>query len=213
MKKEKWINTPWAIGIGTAIFGLLLTIGYDYLKDRPVLTTIWAIIIFILTYKLPVFAFLSVIGLYFFTKLLIKFFSKKNDPIWDEQVGNYKFKELYKILSSQNLPIKTVGMRFSGYEPPEDNLLKMFHAYSTYFNKGVDSEDDLFDAGYKYNVLAPKLFGYGLLDKIETKNLELDIMDIKYQTSEVGFKFFALLEKSIHLSKDKKRDNKIKWQE
>lgn len=50
-----------------------------------------------------------------------------------------------------------------------------------------------------YGVLAPKLVGYGLLDKIETKNLEIDLMDTKYQTSEIGHKFYALLEKSIHL--------------
>ena len=65
-------------------------------------------------------------------------------------------------------------------------------------------DNNLMDGGYLYGILAPKLVGYGLLDKIETKNLQFDIMDIKYQTSEIGHKFYALIEKSIHLlPKDK----------
>ena len=42
--KEHWIKSSWAISIGTAIFSLLLTIAYDYFKEKPVLSTIWAII-------------------------------------------------------------------------------------------------------------------------------------------------------------------------
>ena len=41
--KEHWTKSAWTISIGTAIFSLLLTMVYDYLKEKPVLTTIWII--------------------------------------------------------------------------------------------------------------------------------------------------------------------------
>jgi hypothetical protein len=40
MKSKKWIMSPWTISIVTTIFGVLLTILYDFLKDKPILTTI-----------------------------------------------------------------------------------------------------------------------------------------------------------------------------
>jgi len=44
MTKEKWIKSPWTISIGTAIFSLLLTMAYDYFKEKPLLSTIGIII-------------------------------------------------------------------------------------------------------------------------------------------------------------------------
>lgn len=42
--KEHWKKSPWTISIATAIFSLMLTIGYDYLKEKPILTTILTIL-------------------------------------------------------------------------------------------------------------------------------------------------------------------------
>jgi hypothetical protein len=192
-----WKDPVWSAVISAGIILIIATIWTKYSKYSS--QQIYDFLIFILSYKVPVFVFLSIAGIYFLTKLAIRLFNRKIDPIWDEQVGNYKFKELYKILSNQNLPIGTVGMGYSGKKPPQEDLLTMFHAYTTFFNKGIKLEDDNDDGGYLYGVLAPKLVGYGLVDKIETKNLKIDVMDVKYQTSEVGHKFFALLEKSIHV--------------
>lgn len=36
----KWLKTPIGIGVGTTILGFALTVCYDFLKDKPVLTTI-----------------------------------------------------------------------------------------------------------------------------------------------------------------------------
>jgi hypothetical protein len=192
-----WKDPVWSKVISAGIILLIATLWAKYNNYSS--QQIYNFVIFILSYKFPVFVFLSIVGAYFLIKLVIRLFKRKIDPIWDEQVGNYKFKELYKILSSQNLPVGTNGMGWSGQKPPEEDLLTMFHTYSTFFNKGINLDDDYQDGGYLYGVLAPKLVGYGLLDKIETKNLQIDFMDIKYQTSEVGQKFFALLEKSIHI--------------
>ena len=123
--------------------------------------------------------------------------------IWNEQIGNFTFKELYQILSNQKLQIRTQSMIWRDQLPPDEDLLTLFRTYCLLFNIGVDMEESLSDtrySGYTFGILAPKLIGYGLLEKIEIKSFEIDYIDIKYQTSEVGHRFFALLEKVIHLS-------------
>lgn len=201
-----WKDPVWSKVISAGIILLIATIWTKYSNYSS--QQVYDFFILLLTYKLPIYVFLSIIGLYFLIKLLIRLFKKKIDPIWDEQVGNYKFKELYHILSNQNFPVGTVGMNWSGQKPPEDDLLTMFLTFITFFNRGLKLEDNLDDGGYLYGVLAPKLVGYGLLDKIETKNLQIDVMDINYQTSEVGHKFYALLEKSIYLLPNKNNPNR-----
>lgn len=61
MKDKNWIKSPWSISIGTAIFSLLLTIGYDYSKNKPILSTImqilkgiWNFIISVLNFNIKV---------------------------------------------------------------------------------------------------------------------------------------------------------------
>lgn len=39
-KREHWLKSPWTISITTAIFSLLLTMIFDYLKEMPLSTTI-----------------------------------------------------------------------------------------------------------------------------------------------------------------------------
>ncbi|AEA45342.1 hypothetical protein [Fluviicola taffensis] len=198
-----WKDPVWSKVISAGIILLVATLWTKYSNYSA--QEVYTFIVSCLKYELPVFVFLSIIGLFFLTKWLIRFFKRNKHPIWDEQVGNYKFGELYHILLNQNLPFGTNGMNWSGQEPPQEDLLNMFHVYSPFFNKGVTLNDELNDGGYLYGVLAPKLVGYGLLEKIETKNLQIDVMDIKYQTSEVGYKFYALLEKSIYLLSGKSR--------
>lgn len=43
LRKEHWTKSAWTISIGSAIFSLLLTMIYDYSKDKPILTTTIAI--------------------------------------------------------------------------------------------------------------------------------------------------------------------------
>lgn len=77
MKKEtKWLNNPWSISIGTATFSLFLTILYDLVKSKPILSSIgqiisWVIkvIVSILTFDIKVYwilIFLIVIVLVLF---------------------------------------------------------------------------------------------------------------------------------------------------
>lgn len=84
--KEHWTKSAWTISIGTAIFSLLLTIGYDYLKAKPVLTTIWAIIKYIanlfwtiLNFDLKVWWIIVTVLLFILGVVLIDKFYKKED--------------------------------------------------------------------------------------------------------------------------------------
>lgn len=183
---EIWKDPVWSKVISTAIIFIIVTIWAKYSNYTN--EQVYNFFILILIYKIPVFLFLSLIGLYFISKAVIKLLEKKNDPIWNEQIGNYTFEELYKILSSQNYPVGTVGMGYSRINPPENDLMSMFHAFSPILNRGIGMDYEA-DEGYLYGVLSPKLVSYGLVDKIEIKNLEIDVMDIKYQTSENGLPY------------------------
>ncbi len=44
MIDKNWKKSPWTISLVTAIFSLLLTMGYDYSKNEPILSTVWNII-------------------------------------------------------------------------------------------------------------------------------------------------------------------------
>lgn len=81
---KKWIKSPWGISIGTAIFSLLLTMGYDYSKDKPILTTVWKVIVWfwdlllnILNFNLKVWWILVALGLFILILYIIDKFKKE----------------------------------------------------------------------------------------------------------------------------------------
>lgn len=39
-KFKKWLQSPWGIGIGTALFSFTLSVCYDILREKPILTTV-----------------------------------------------------------------------------------------------------------------------------------------------------------------------------
>jgi hypothetical protein len=41
---KKWLKSPLGISIGTALFSFILSIGYDFLKSKPVFSTLWTIL-------------------------------------------------------------------------------------------------------------------------------------------------------------------------
>ncbi|MBN2776502.1 MAG: hypothetical protein JXR36_02600 [Bacteroidales bacterium] len=44
MAEKNWTKSPWAIGLGTAVFSFCLSVIYDLVKDKPLLSSIWSII-------------------------------------------------------------------------------------------------------------------------------------------------------------------------
>ncbi len=196
-----WKDPVWSKVIAT---GIIVLIGIIWAKySRFTLDDTLNLVISILSFKVPIYLILSLVGLIYIIIMIIKYFRNRTD-IGSEPMGNFTFKELYKILQNQNLPVGTVGMGFSGQQPPQQDLLYLFLMYITYLNVGVTIESPRDDGGYLYGVLCPKLIGYGIVDKIETKNEKIDIVEIKYETSELGKKFYSYVEKITHLNPKRK---------
>jgi hypothetical protein len=86
-------------------------------------------------------------------------------------------------------------MSCSGQKPPQENVLTRFDMFSPFLNKGVDFESRMDDAGYLYGVLCPHLLKYGLVTKEDRYDEGTRLTLSKYQTSQDGYKFLALLEK------------------
>lgn len=191
-----WKNPVWSKVIAAGIIFLIAYLWERY--SNYTFEDMYNYFISFLNFKTPVFVFFVIIALYSIVYFLIKIFKKKTDPIWEERVGNFIFKELYEILKNKNLPVQTKGMEFSNRKAPGEDLLTMFYTRSTYFNRGIDLDDNIGDGGYTYGVLAPHLVGYGLIDKIEYNYRNTGKKAIKYQTSEDGYKFYSLIEKIIN---------------
>ena len=95
MKNKSWIKSPWTISIGTAICSFVLTVVYDYSKDKPILSTvgylvktIWNFIKSILNFELKIWwilvAILAFIGIVYLIDKL------KDDESFKPDFCNYK---------------------------------------------------------------------------------------------------------------------------
>jgi hypothetical protein len=166
--------------------------------------TIWAIIKqysilnfykYLLSLKIPVY----IILLSFFVILLIIktiiYLLRTNKTFWEEEFGEFTFEELYNILKNQNLPVQTNGMRMFGKYAPQENLLIQFCLHKIFLNMGVTMEMRIEDGGYLYGVLCPKMIDYDLVEKIEYKDKKTNTDLIKYQITEMGNRFYRLIEK------------------
>lgn len=206
-----WKDPVWSNLISAGIIALIALIWAKITNHTW--AEIYDFVLKVLAFKLHIYIFLSAIGLYFTVKLCIKLFRKKKDPLWDEQIGNYTFKELYNILITQTFPVATNGMQMSGMPAPTDDLLMLFRVYYTYLNKGVDFDDNIQDGSYLYSVLAPKLLGYGLVEAYQKPLNDLpDRSEVAYKTSGLGHKFHASLDKVILPEQIKDYKNRMKGQ-
>ena len=57
MRDNTWLKSSWTISIGTSIFSLLLTIGYDFSKNKPFFSTIWQILKVICSFVISILNF------------------------------------------------------------------------------------------------------------------------------------------------------------
>ncbi len=172
---------------------------------------IYGYIITILTFNFPLYAYLSAVALFFIVRFSIQWFKRKRDPFWDEQIGNYTFKELYNILLTETLPVRTQGMEWFGRDAPNDSLLFTFQVYYSTLNTGFGPDDDIQDGGYLYGVFAPRMVGFGLVDEYQKPYFDLpDKTGTAFKTSALGHKFHASLDKLILADKLKEYKAKKK---
>ena len=132
---KKWIKSPAGISIGVTVLGFALTVFYDLIKTKPVLTTIWTIlesiwrfILLCLTFQLRVWWVLLVIaGLILILYVIVKIDERKhpetNQPLflqytkdeimnwtwewdWEKQYdGRYELWNLHPICPRCNTPL------------------------------------------------------------------------------------------------------------
>lgn len=132
---KKWLKSPAGISIGVTLLGFALTVFYDLIKTKPVLTTIWAIlqsiwrfILQCLTFQLRVWwVLLAIAGLIFVLYIAVKIDDQKhsetNKPLflkytkdvimdwnwewdWEKQYdGNYAICHLHPICPRCNTPL------------------------------------------------------------------------------------------------------------
>lgn len=111
----------------------------------------------------------------------------------EQIVGDFSFRELYNALLTHRIDLPA-SLRSSQPDSKCD-LLTLFILYQRQLNIGIEWDHPGDQGNFMYNSLAPTLMTYGLAEKASSKNktdsLGLDII----QTSEVGYKFYALLER------------------
>jgi hypothetical protein len=189
-----WKDSVWSNVISVGIIFLIGLVGAKVTNHSW--SEIYSFIIKVLSFQAPIYLFLSAIALYFVARLIVNLVKKRKDPFWDEQMGNYTFKELHNILLLNKWPVQTAGMAMVGKKAPEDDLMFLFRLYYPILTKGVDFYDNVDDAQYLYGALAPKLVGFGLVEAYDKPNENLPgRTNIAYRVSEVGHRFHAKMDK------------------
>lgn len=210
--KEKflivWKDAVWSNIIAATILAI---IGVTWAKiTNHSWNEIYGFILNLLNFNFPLYVFLSVFALFFILKKCTQLFKRNIHPLFDVQVGNYTFKELVQIMQRERLQISTFGMKMSGYNPPDEDLLFLFKAYYSSLNKGFGFDDIIEgDGGYLYNILAPRFVGFGLVDTHKQPLNDLpDKSEVAYKMNDLGRHFHSLLEKwelQYQLKEEKKK--------
>jgi len=213
-KLKKGILKIWKDSVLSNVIavGIVTLIGISWAKiTNHSWKEIYDFILNVLSFEVPIYLFLSFVGIYFIVKVFFRLFRKRKNPIWDAQMGNYTFKELHNVLLTETFPVTTMRMQMSGMPAPTDNLLFLFQTYYTYLNKGIDFDDKIDDRGYLYNVLAPRLVGFGLVETYQKPLNDLpNRTEVAYKTSELGHAFHAALDKAYLPEKIKELKAKMK---
>lgn len=95
---KKFIKSAWGVGIGTTLLGFILTVIYDLVKSKPILSTIWNIIkaiwnfiIMVLNLELKLWwILLGIIVLILILLVIVKIDDVKNADASNVSFLNYK---------------------------------------------------------------------------------------------------------------------------
>lgn len=97
-----WKDPVWSKVISTGIIAFI-AIAWAKITNHS-WKEIYDLLLGMLSFKFPVYLFLLIVASYFIVKLCIRLFRKQKDPLWDEHIGNYTFKELHNILLTETFP-------------------------------------------------------------------------------------------------------------
>lgn len=209
-----WIKSIWKDPVWSKVISAIIIasgIAIWARVENKSLADICQTVLNLFNFKVPLYFVLSLLGLLLVFPLLKRLFKKKQDPIANVIVGHFTFQELFNILVDDKIEYGTNGMSWSGQKPPSENVLTQFDMFAPIINRGVDFESRLDDAGYLYGILCPHLLKYGLVTKEDRRDEGTGLILTKYETSQDGYKFLALLEKynlRQRILEDKNKKNK-----
>jgi hypothetical protein len=137
---------------------------------------------------------LVIIICYFLYLKFVQNIRKFEKELSKETVGYYSFKNLNNVLLTSYIELPKhlqiqIGLK-------ELDLLTAFRLFISQFNYGINWQHPTEDGDFMHYQLGPELMSYGLIEKVESidNSIEGNINSYVYQTSENGYKFFALLE-------------------
>jgi hypothetical protein len=137
---------------------------------------------------------LVIIICYFLYLKFLQNIRKFEKELSKETVGYYSFKNLNNVLLTSYIELPKhlqiqIGLK-------ELDLLTAFRLFISQFNYGINWQHPTEDGDFMHYQLGPELMSYGLIEKVESidNSIEGNINSYVYQTSENGYKFFALLE-------------------
>lgn len=198
IKYPRFLNKLWYDPVWSKVIyaGILFVIGVLYSFFSTLFKNISFYDAFIQTInyslKLYLIFIILVIGFLIYA-IVYKIRKKRKSRIGsfdvEQPVGYYTFRELYNALLTHKINLPPNLTRPIGDK--KGDLLTLFVLYQRQLNIGAEWNHD----NFTYYILGPTLMTYGLTEKAPTKNKLDSVGSDIIQTSEMGFKFYALLEK------------------
>ena len=145
--------------------------------------------------------------------LYLKFFqsTKKAEKYFlNKMAGEYRFGDLNNILLTTYIELPNKLKNQTGLI--ELDLLTSFKLFIPQLSFGIDWDHPTDEGDFLHYNLGPKLMAYGLCEKIPSidNNTDSNINSFTIQTSENGYKFYALLESYDRIYNIKDYENEIK---
>lgn len=193
--RTAWIDPVWSKVIAALIIGIpSITTTSFLLYFTPTKDFIKAV----LYYKLPVYSLLSAIGIGTILNICYEFVKPKfkGHSLWDEQLGNYSFWNLYRIMSNKFIGANALGIEASQNSLSSHNILILFYDYSSYLSTGITSINPSNDSRFGFLYLAPELIPFQLVEADNVYNGDKSqIIKTTYRFTALGLKFHASLSK------------------
>jgi hypothetical protein len=194
--KDKSIPIKLFVGIITWLLGQIGLFIYNLFKENFSMESAWMASVAYMEYEIKVkwiLIILLIAATSYYFLIYLRYKKNKYSVDINTKIGEYKFKELYNHMLTVELSVPFAMYTTLGKNL---NLLELFDYYIRSFNLGVHWNQGGADGHFMYYKLGPELMSLGLTEKVKKKITDYDTEnDEVIQTSENGYKFYALVQK------------------
>lgn len=180
---------------------------FSYIKKETILD--WFLNMFLLEIKIYILIILVVVSI-ISRKIYFKYFRKKKNLdtyFLDKIIGHYKFGHLHNVLLTTYIELPN-ELRFKANADDLD-LLTCFRVFTPTYSTGIGFNHPLSEGDFLYYQLGPKMLAFGLCEKVISDIDDNGTPNYYIQTSENGYKFFALLESYDRILNQKKYQEEL----